>query len=252
MEVVFRAIYPWAMLPRKIKIDAATKQAEERIFEENFRWIRMSRTAELCWPWRLGQEIGWVIDSPVSIAMDGLHDIEAVCEPAENRTLSLAANCTEVWSFSDDQGRLQRSHYTRQAGWMALYDFRNGAGQFERMFYANGQGTVEWVMGWEMNIPPQYFVMLMPYVPIPNLEVLVGLLDHKNLKRPGKSGLSIAIRPTGPVQLTRGQSIARAILLHADSIRIDARYENPFAPAGPAKPDGHGDTGDAKSQSGDT
>ena len=157
--------------------------------------------------------------------------------PADNRSLSVAANCTEAWSFLDAQGKLERAHYTRQAGWIGLYDFRNGD-HYERMFYVNGQGSVEWVMGWEMRIPPQYFVMLMPYEQIPNLEVIVGLLDHKNLKRPGKSGLSIAIRPTGPVQLTRGQPIARIILLHGDSLRIDAKYENLDVPAGAKDQDG--------------
>jgi hypothetical protein len=225
MEVVFRAIYPWAVLPRKIKIDAKAKEAEARMFEEQFRWIRISRSAELCWPWRLGQELGWVIDSPVTIAMDALHDVEAMCPPADNRALSVAANCTEAWSFKDDQGNLQRAHYTRYAGWVGLYDFRNGD-HYERMFYINGQGSVEWVLGWEMRIPPQYFAMLLPYEHIPNLEVLVGLIDHKNLKKPGKSGLSIAIRPTGPVQLRRGQPIARVILLHGDSLRFEAKYEN--------------------------
>ena len=54
VEVVFRAVYPWAILPRKIKIDVQAKEEEARLMEEHFRWVRCSRSAELCWPWRLG------------------------------------------------------------------------------------------------------------------------------------------------------------------------------------------------------
>lgn len=225
LEVSFRQVCPWALLPRKIKIDVKAKQEEVRIFEENFQWLRISRSEELCWPWRMGQEIGWVVDCPVNITMDALHDVEARGAPHEQRTLSMLTNCTEVWSYNDDQGQLQRVHYTRNAGWIGLYDYRVGD-TFHRMFFTNGQGSVEWVMGWEVRIPIGYFLLLLPYEPIRNLEVIMGVLDAKNLKRPGKSGMSIAIRPTGPVTLKRGQPIARIILLHGDSLRAGTSVED--------------------------
>jgi hypothetical protein len=228
MEVVFRAVYPWALLPRKIKIDPKAKQEEARLIEENFRWLRISRSQELCWPWRIGQEIGWVIDSPVTVAMDALHDVEVACPPEMMHGVSQMANSSENWHFNNADGSLKRLHCTRMAGWLALYDFRNGD-HFDRMFFVNGQGSVEWVMGWEVRIPPQYFLMLMPYATIPNLEVLVGVLNAKGLQRPDHNGISIAVRPTGPATLTRGQPIARMILLHPDTLKLKANIESDAA-----------------------
>jgi len=234
MEITFRALYPWALLPRKIKIDPQPKQSEVRVVEENFRWLRISRSPELCWPWRLGQELGWVIESPVSVTMDVLHDVEVHGPPEALRNLGMITNSSENWSFSDPDGSPERIQCTRMAGWLALYDFRNGD-EYNRMFFANGQGSVEWIMGWEVRVALGYFVLLMPHEPIPNLEIIVGVLDAKSLKRPGRNGLAIAVRPTGPVTLTRGQPVARLVLLHADSIRERATFDAFDTPApGPA------------------
>ncbi len=155
--------------------------------------------------------------------MDALHDVEASCSPQDARTVNLRTNCTEVHSHSD-QGDVIRAHFTRNAGWLRLYDYRDGD-RNGVMFHANGQGSVEWITGWGVTIPPSYFIMLMPYTPIPNLEIIVGILNAKNLNRPGKTGLSIGVRPHGPVTLVRGQPIARMILLHPDSVHATASFE---------------------------
>jgi hypothetical protein len=222
MEVTFRAVFPWAILPHKVKIDPAPKRDEARMMEENFRWVRTSRSAELCRPWRLAQEVGWVINSPVSVTMDALRDVEVHCAPEALRTVTNLANATENWIVE----RGQRIHCTRTAGWMALYDFRH-RDDYTRMFYVNGQGSVEWVMGWDVGIPPSYFLMLLPYDTIPNLEVISGVLDAKSLLKPlgRRIGFSLAVRPTGPVSLKRGQPIARLILLHPDSFTVKANVE---------------------------
>jgi hypothetical protein len=222
MEVNFRQVYPWALLPRKVKIDHAAKRDEVQLFEENFRWIRISRSAELCRPWRLGQEVGWVIDSPVTVTMDALHDVQVACPPEAMRVVSNLANATENWTFNAGE----RIHLTRAAGWLALYDFRNKDG-YTRMFWANGQGSVEWVMGWDVSIPPNYYVMILPYEYIPNLEVISGVLDSRSLLRPpGRISFSLAVRPTGPVSVKRGQPVARLILLHPDTFRVKANVES--------------------------
>jgi hypothetical protein len=225
VEVTFREVFPWALLPRKVKIDPEPKREEVRVMEENFRWVRISRSAELCRPWRLAQEVGWVIDSPVSVTMDALHDVEVACPPQALRTVTNLANATENWTKGGGS-----IHCTRTAGWLALYDFRC-RDEYTRMFWVNGEGSVEWVMGWDVSIPPSYFLMLLPYEPIPNLEVISGVLDAKALLRPlgRRISFSLAVRPTGPVSLKRGQPVARLILLHPDTFKIKANVESDAA-----------------------
>src|SRR4029079_7922559 len=98
----------------------------------------------------------------------------------------------------------------------------------------NGKGTVEWTLGWNVHIPPGYYLMVMPYDPIPNFEVQTGFLDHKNLERMNKEfGIPIAVRPTGPVSIKRGQPVAKIMLLHPDSVRAQMKIsDEPFAGPG--------------------
>ncbi len=217
----FTALHPWAILPRKVKIDTSARVEESRLMEEHFVWVRKTRSAELCWPSRMGQEIGWVVDSPVTVTMDALHDIEAIGPPESLRQLSMLANASENWCFRDAEGKPNRIHFTRNAGWTALYDFKVGNGRSDRMFFLNGEGSLEWVLGWEPSLPSTHAILLIPYEPIPNLEVLTGVLTAGALaKGVGKTnGFSIGIRPTGPVTIQRGQPVARIILLHPDSLR---------------------------------
>lgn len=234
MEVTFRALHPWALLPRKQKIDPEPKKEEAELMEEHFAWVRASRSPELCWPWRMSQEAGWVVESPVTVTMDAIEDVEAMCAPDKLRYVSMLANATENWNFNGADGRSERIHFTRNAGWIALYDFLVH-GRPERMFFINGRGTVEWVLGWEAAIPAGYFLMFLPYEPIPNLEVLTGILDGKSLgKRVGHTnGFALAVRPTGPVKLERGQPFARILLLHPDSLRVRANVDGPAREAAP-------------------
>ena len=110
MQVTFRAVHPWAILPRKIKIDPKPKQEEAQLMAEHFSWVRASRSSELCWPWRLSQEIGWVVDSPVSVDMDKLNDVEAMGPPDKLQYLSMITNATENWQFADAEGNPERIH----------------------------------------------------------------------------------------------------------------------------------------------
>jgi len=229
MEVIFRALHPWAILPKKRSIDRKPVEEEARLLEDHFVWARASRAPEFCWPWRMGQEIGWVIESPVTVTMDALHDVEAISPPdAESiRHLSQLAGASENWAFRDSNGKVERMHFTRRGGWTALYDFRVADGSVERMFWLNGHGTLEWVMGWEAVLPPGFSLLLMPFENITNLEVLIGVLPASSLaKRAGRTnGFSIGIRPRGPVTIRRGQPLARIILLHADSLRVRANVD---------------------------
>jgi hypothetical protein len=59
---------------------------------------------------------------------------------------------------------------------------------------------------------------------LPDLEVPVGVMDSKALGRLNQTlGMAIAVRPRGPVSIVRRQPVARMVLLHADSVRMQMR-----------------------------
>lgn len=54
----------------------------------------------------------------------------------------------------------------------------------------------------------------------------MDVLDAKALRRlDDRQGMAIAARPTCKVAIKRGQSIARVVLLHGDSLRMEADHE---------------------------
>jgi hypothetical protein len=219
MDLSFQANHPWALLPRKIKVDLRAKQQEVEMFQENFHWVRMGRSSELCYPWRLGEEMGWVVDSPVDICMDAIHDVEVNCLEAEVANVANMAHATEFhWAASKTTKEQQYALFTRNAGWIRLFEYRTPRG-FRSMFLPIGQGAVEWHLGFDAIIPAKHFLLVMPYRHYPNLEVVTGVLDSKSSERfDDKAGFSIGVRPLGPVKLTRGQPIARLVLLPAFSV----------------------------------
>lgn len=233
MEIRFHPRYPWAILPRKLKIDVQSKEEEIRLMDEHFRWIRQNRSAEVCWPWRMAQETGWIIDSPVTVDMEALGDLEVYhSEPADSAFFQEITGSNLAWGRPGDPEQVKHHIIARRGGWMRLYDFVSDQG-WKSMFQPNGKGTVEWTLGWKVHIPPGYYLMLMPYERIPNLEVETGFLDHKTLERMnGEFGVPIAVRPTGPVSIRRGQPVAKIMLLHPDTLRAQMKVsDEPFTGA---------------------
>src|SRR5262245_49909000 len=103
MEIRFFPRYPWAILPRKLKIDVNSKEEEIRLMDEHFRWIRQNRSAEVCWPWRIAQETGWVIESPVTVDMEALNDVEIYrSEEADLQALRELIGSNLAWNRAGD------------------------------------------------------------------------------------------------------------------------------------------------------
>ena len=93
------------------------------------------------------------------------------------------------------------------------------------MFTPNGAGTVEWRLGWAVDLPQNYFLLVMPCDPPGPVHVPVGVLSSRITARMADDGgMSIAIRPDGLTPVRRGQPIARAVPLHADSLQAAAEY----------------------------
>jgi len=175
------------------------------------RWVR---SAAACPPWVMGQELGWIISSPVDVTMDRLDDIQFGAESeAEMAAVGHMLNRTEVWQ------RGSGWMATRPAGWLRFIQFKGHNGGWEAMFVPNGQGTVEWRLGWAASIPDDMFLLIMG-LEGRSLQVPMGIMTAKHVNRTAETGgMSIAVRPLREITVTRGTPIARMVLLHRDTLQ---------------------------------
>ncbi|MGI5461066.1 hypothetical protein ACQEWB_49530 [Streptomyces sp. CA-249302] len=214
VEVTFSQVQPWSLVPDPPRADRAGARAERDAYRKHFRYKRITRLPVDCPPWVLGQELGWLVRSPVSIDMAPLGDLDFDVPPDEElRDVGRKINRSEVWHRGD--GWIA----TRDSSWLRTYDYRSDDDNWESMFLPNGLGTVEWRLGWGVTIPERYFLMVMD-VAVPGLEVPLGVIPARAANGMAeRGGFSVAVRPTRPVSLRRGDPIARLVLLHADSLR---------------------------------
>ncbi|MET8746204.1 hypothetical protein [Streptomyces sp. NPDC004728] len=227
-EVTFRPLQPWALLPDKPRIDRAAARAERDTYQESFRYLRIPRLPTDCPPWVLGQELGWNIRSPLTLTMKPLDDIGfAVPDREDPHRTGRRLGGAGMWQ------RGENWIAARDADWLHLGDHQGPDGGWEGMFVPNGQGTLEWRLGWAATIPAGTFLMVMPPPDhtAEGLQVPIGVIPAKTVNAmTDRGGMSIAVRPEHPVTVHRGQAIARIMLLHPDSLRATTRTE-PIQPA---------------------
>lgn len=220
MEVVFRPKYGWSLIPEKVETSPRQAAQDAAAYRKYFRWMRRERVPELCRPWVMGNDIGWRIPSPVHIELHPLEDTEVSVDQGELSEFATLSGYDEMWP------RERSAIAVRKSNWLRLYDVRVRDG-FHSMFVPNGNGTIEWHLGWEMEIPEGYYVLFLPTPEIPELEIPYGLLDHNMLTTMStRTGMSIAVRPRETVMIKRCQPIARIILLHEDSLTMATRYDD--------------------------
>ncbi|MEV8419104.1 hypothetical protein AB0P45_36920 [Streptomyces niveus] len=233
VDVTFSPLQPWAVLPEKYRVDRAGARAERDLYQGSFRYARIPRLPADCPPWVLGQELGWRVRSPLTVTMRPLDDVGVAVPASEDpQRTGRRLGRGGMWLRGEDWIA------TGDASWMHLGDFRGEAGGWEGMFVPNGMGTVEWRLGWAARIPEQHFLMVMP----PDtgddpggLQVPLGVIAARTVNAmTGRGGMSIAVRPTRPVTVERGQSVARIVLLHTDSLRATTHTHAGPAPADPA------------------
>lgn len=219
VEVRFHARHPWAILPYKVKVDQGAARERASLYAQEFRWLRANRVPELCWPWRLGAELGWVVPSPVDVTFTPLGETEVDPEAEDLALLGDITGAAELW-------RRERAAFAiPRAPWLRLHQYRVGDA-WHAMFLPNGAGAAEWHLGWDVEIPEGTFLLVMPGPAISGLEVPMGVLDRRALVRAREGeGMSIAVRPGTTAEVRRGDPVARLVLLDAKSLTAKAVFE---------------------------
>ncbi|MFJ4192244.1 hypothetical protein [Kitasatospora sp. NPDC089509] len=230
VEVRFHQLHPWSLPPRRIEVDRRESREHAEVLRESFRFVRADRRPEHCAPWVMGQELGWRVHSPLDVSLTPLDQIE-LNGADEPEAAGRAVNRTELW-------QREKSHLAvKKTSWLHLYQFRTGRG-WENTFLPNGAGTVEWRLGWTAQVPRGHFLLVLPPErPVAGLDVPTGVLSSTAVTRMNRdNGLSIAVRPTAPLTLRRGQEIARIVLLHADSLQVRSLYAETAQPDAKGEP----------------
>lgn len=220
MKVVFSAKYSWALMPKRVKISSKRVREDSAVYRESFRWFRRDRAPELCVSWRLGQELGWIIESPVDVRIKPVSDVEIDREALHQDPEQLATitGRHEFWQRESSCLGIER------ASWLRLYDFRHGS-EWQSMFIPNGAGSIEWCLGWEMDIPSDNCAVIVPLPLMPKLGVPIGVLLRKSVaKLNGLSGFSLAIQPNDEILVRRGDPIARLIVCDSDILNPESEY----------------------------
>jgi hypothetical protein len=214
VDVRFDALRPWALVPEAPLVNRREARHERDLYRDHFRYKRIARLPVDCPPWILGQELGWIIRSPVAVTMSPIGDVEFDVPAEEDlRSVGRKIHRTEMWRRDDAWIA------TTDTEWMRFYDYATPGDGWESMFVPNGSGTVEWRLGWAVRIPERYFLMVMG-IGRPGLDVPVGVLAAKTLNGMAeRGGISIAVGPTVRTELSRGDPVGRLVLLHPDSLR---------------------------------
>lgn len=222
VEILVSRLYPWALLPSKNRIDRALERESAEIYAKHFRYERRVRSAVFCPPWVMGQELGWFIPSPIDITMEPLDDVQFTAESdTEVATVGRMLNRTEVWNRGT--GWIA----TSSNGWLRLPQFKGAGDSWEGMFLPNGEGTVEWRLGWAARIPEEMF-LLITGVDAGPLRVPTGVMTAKQVNRTAEiGGMSIAVRPVRRTVITRGEPVARMVLLPREALQAVCIEEEP-------------------------
>jgi hypothetical protein len=213
-----RRLYEWAILPCKQHVDRAAPREEARLLAENFRYHRQFRRADACPPWVMGQELGWVIPSPIAVTLTPLDDVQLAADDAELREAGRLLGRDELWRRGE--GLIA----TARTDWLRAHQYQGHDGAWQGMFLPNGEGSVEWRLGWALRIPEGCFLLVTALDDADGFTVPTGVLTDRQVNRTWDTdGFSIALRPDRPVRLTRGQPVARIVLLSRETLQ--ARIE---------------------------
>jgi hypothetical protein len=215
--VSFSRLHEWALIPHKLHVERGVVREKARIYEKNFRYLRIVRAPELCPPWVLGQELGWVVPSPVDVELTAVDDVQFdVDSPDELGPVGRMVGRSDVWHRTSGWLATERND------WLRFNQFR-GADGWEGMFVPNGSGTIEWRLGWTAAIPDGTFLLVMALDGNRGFDVPTAVLTAGQVAASSNTaGMSLAIRPHASARIARGDLLARLVLLNRDSLRASA------------------------------
>ncbi|MGH3498335.1 MAG: hypothetical protein ACRDSH_17545 [Pseudonocardiaceae bacterium] len=152
--------------------------------------------------------------SPIRATIEPVEDIPVDVEESDAQTLGgVLGPDFQLWS------RRVSSIAVRRNSWLRLYQFRGSDGGWQGMFLPNGEGTVEWRLGWSAELPASHFMIVLPLDEERRFDVPTGVLSSKQMQvLAGTGGMSLPFRPACRFAVERGDPLARVMVVPADAL----------------------------------
>lgn len=214
--ITFRRLIQTAILPEKEKL------AKPELLDREARWIKNRRVKGVCWPYRSAKELGWTLYSPVDVAIHPLSEIQTTMDkPEEFARLKQLADMDE-WVQKDDilLG-------VKPSSWYKIHEYEY-EGRYRSMFIPNGEGTLEWRLGWSVDIPDDHLLLIQP-IEMKDARFIVhpGLLMGTSVQSVQLHlGLPIAFEPLQPCKIIRGEPLAKLFVLPKSVLAIKSTTQS--------------------------
>lgn len=187
---------------------------------ESFRWAASARSSDRCGPYQLARNLGLTALSPVTVDLTPLNEIQFRCEANTLPEFLSANSIAEYWQL--DKGYIGFKEKT----FMRLFDYRVGE-HWEPMFLPNGEGTIEWRLGYDLVLPDGIGLLVCPPSNGVNFMIPYGYIAPQVAARTiQRFGFSIALKPLQPIRIERGAPIAKLIPIPLESLRTCYSFQD--------------------------
>jgi len=109
----------------------------------------------------------------------------------------------------------------KPSSWYKIHEYEH-EGRYRSMFIPNGEGTLEWRLGWSVEIPEEHFLLIQPIeMQAAHFIVHPGLLMGPSVTSVQQHlGLPIAFEPLQPHTIRRGDPLAKLYVLPKSALAI--------------------------------
>ncbi|HDX9688630.1 TPA: hypothetical protein ROY10_004222 [Bacillus thuringiensis] len=208
-KVTFYPLTEWAILPEKEKVNLSSENFSE------IRWFHKKRKKGACWPYKFAKELGWIICSPIDVIIEPVEEVQVSVESTTDLEEIQHLRGIDFWVKRDDI-------YIglKPDGWFRIHQSIID-GVWHSMFVPNGEGSFEWKLGWNVEIPKDFVLLFQPLEGISEFITHPGLLTSKMLPSFHSGlGLPIAFEPRKKKQILRGEPLGKMYVFHKSALSL--------------------------------
>lgn len=208
-KIVFKKLNDWAVIPERPNIEKVQVSKNQ-----DLRWIENNRVKGACYPYRMASNLGWIIKSPIDVDVYPVEEKQVKCEPQE---------LEEIGSLLDINFWVKRQDIyigVKPDGWFRIHQAKVND-NWHNLFIPNGEGSFEWRLGWNVQLPDDYVLMFLPLFDENNFKVHPGILTKKSLNKfDAGLGISIAFEPIKKFSIKRNMPLGRMVIFHKSALSL--------------------------------